>query len=236
MIDRRRSAKRWLCCCNVWLSYVGSGDFTLHAERVSRLREIHAALRCASWRVASKGAQLCNSARGGSCRHYIPHVSFFIVVISKVHAIHSISDVVSVVITTGCVMYGRNCYVLHTYIDTNREIKRESPRRSRALGREYLTIIWTSREITKRGLKSGCRSLYRSRSASDRCPAFCRRNGALPAAASCVGGSTFHNTTQAQFSPESSRIVRSCKLNFRNFRDSRFPREKFARRNVRGRW
>jgi hypothetical protein len=60
---------------------------------------------------------------------------------------------------------------------------------------EYLKIIQTSWEIIKLGINSGCRGLYRSRSARDRCSACCCRNGVLPAAASCFDRGTFYNIT-----------------------------------------
>jgi len=76
---------------------------------------------------------------------------------------------------------------------------------------EYLTTIRTCWEITKPGINSGCRSLYRSRSASDMCPACCCRNAALPAAASCSGRGTFHNFTEF-YNSESSRASLAPRL------------------------
>ncbi|KAL0104324.1 hypothetical protein PUN28_017211 [Cardiocondyla obscurior] len=64
--------------------------------------------------------------------------------------------------------------------------------------------IRTSWEIIKLGINSGCRALYRSRSARDRCSACCCRNGVLPAAASCFDRGTFHNITILRFNRKSS--------------------------------
>lgn len=107
----------------------------------------------------------------------------------------------------------------HTLYNTPTEAER-SPRRLREPLEVYLKIIRTCREITKPGINSGCRGLYRSRSASDKCPACCCRNVALPAAASDFGRGTFHNTYHnLTFSPEIlvHRTIAHPRPNLSNF-------------------
>lgn len=117
------------------------------------------------------------------------------------------SHMLSTRFSLGLVRNGR--YVMYRTVTLYTRIETEKALVGRESLEEYLKTTRTCREIIKLGINSGCRDLYRSRSASDRCPACCCRNGVLPAAASYFGRGTFHNITILKFNPESSRTCGS---------------------------
>lgn len=121
---------------------------------------------------------------------------YLFLLFQKSHAIHSVFVGVS---PWQYVMY--RTVTLYTRIETEKALVGREPLE------EYLKTTRTCREIIKLGMNSGCTDLYRSRSASDRCPACCCRNGVLPVAATYFGRGTFHNITILKFNPEGSRTL-----------------------------